>query len=168
MRKTQLKFMCDKDNAAMPRVKRNCVFACKQSQQPVSPVTMFSTILFHLLSVEIKQRKVANRESKQPQKLSTVLSQVTLKHTLWSSQVVKQCKQWAGPFRKNGSVPTGEGTAFIIFQKLFFIHYWSEWIKENIIIIISIQCVPYVCVSSVCWFCTGNFGLSTSQSLCRI
>lgn len=64
MRKVQLKFICHIDNA-MPRVKGNCIFANKQSQQPISPITKFSIILFHLLSVEIKQRKFANLERKQ-------------------------------------------------------------------------------------------------------
>lgn len=47
----------------------------KQSQQPVSPTTTFSTILFHRLSVEIKQWKVG--EQTEPRKPSTTLSQVS-------------------------------------------------------------------------------------------
>lgn len=73
MRKAQLKFICDKDNA-MPRVKETAHLLAKLSQQPVSAITTFSTILFHLLSVEIKQRKAGGQT--EPQKRSTVLSQV--------------------------------------------------------------------------------------------
>lgn len=46
-------------------LKETAYLLANKPERPVSPITTFSTILFHLLSVEIKQRKVANLESKQ-------------------------------------------------------------------------------------------------------
>lgn len=128
--KGKLKFICVKDNP-MPRFKRN-----KQSQLLISTITLFSTILLHVLSVEIKQRKVANLESKQSRNWA-VLSQVTegqviLKQPFFSITPSGRHK-WLNTANSELNllekmavfavkVATAEGPASIIFQKKVYLY----------------------------------------------
>lgn len=141
-----------------------------QSQQPVLPITKLSTILLHLLSADIKQRKVANLESKHSHSVITgdwgsadfqttslpprpliVTCGRTLQTMSWIFKKTKKMAVWA--------VEASTAELLHPYSYIYLIRIKEGKHKINT------QNVPYKCV---CGCVSRYFGLRMSQCPCRV